>query len=244
MWSTETIKKNWEVGSLVNRERKRACVVLYFCFCFSLEHRVFPAYLAIKKSSLGTRAGFMLAFCKRLFEATLCLPHLRQFWECGCQGCRLQDPLGPSSPAVAFFILLSMRGCGSFPESIPRVSLCLTLPFCILRAFYSSHCSANVTIVRLLGMAQAEESDFPVGRREGSFPPTWFVDPRAVQWLCQGTLAEMSHCGKRGLGSGVVWQCAMWAPTANSSGCDDSFSRLRSSSSPKGDPFSWSVSLL
>lgn len=126
----------------------------------------------------------------RLFEATLCLPHLSQFWERGCQGCRLQDPLGPSSPAVAFFILLSMRGCGSLPESIPRVSLCLTLPFCILRAFYSSHCSANVTIVRLLGRAQDEESDFPVGRREGSLPPTWFVDPRAVQWLCQGALAE------------------------------------------------------
>lgn len=132
---------------------------------------MFPAYLAIKKGRLETCAGFMLAFCTRLFEATLCVPHLSQFWECCRQGC-LQDSLEPSTPAVPFFILLSMRGCGSFPESTARVSLCLTLPFCTLRAFYSRHGSANVTIVRLLGMAQDEESDFPVGRREASLPPT------------------------------------------------------------------------
>lgn len=146
---------------------------------------------------------------------------------------------GPVLPLWLSFFSLSMRGCESFPESIPGVSLCLTLPSCALRAFYSSHCSANVTIVSLLGMAQDEKSDFPVGRREHS--PSSYM----ACWLPGSAVAlsvdssRMSHCGKWGLDSGVAWQCAMWAPTEIPQVvCDDFFSRAWSPPSPEGSPFS------
>lgn len=193
--------------------RKR--LVLYFCFCFSLGQRISTAYLAIKKNGLETFGVMLASLYKVLWSNSVftssqsvlgIVTASRTLW-------------GPVLPLWHSFFSLSMRGCESFPESIPGVSLCLTLPSCALRAFYSSHCSANVTIVSLLGMAQDEKSDFPVGRREHS--PSSYM----ACWLPGSAVAlsvdssRMSHCGKWGLDSGVAWQCAMWAPTANSSGC-------------------------
>lgn len=196
-----------------SRWGKGLCYI--FCFCFSLGQRISTVYLAIKKNGLETLGVMLASLYKVLWSNSVftssqsvlgIVTASRTLW-------------GPVLPLWLSFFSLSMRGCESFPESIPGVSLCLTLPSCALRAFYSSHCSANVTIVSLLGMAQDEKSDFPMGRREHS--PSSYM----ACWLPGSAVAlsvdssRMSHCGKWGLDSGVAWQCAMRAPTANSSGC-------------------------
>lgn len=176
---------------------------------------------------------YVLFYFVFLYKTLWSKPHLSQFWGMLLPRLRLQDPWGPSSLAVAFFILLSMRGCGSFPESIPGVSLCLTLPFCILRAFYSSHCSANVTIVKLLGMAQDEESGCLWGGGRVAFLLHGVLIPGQCSGFVRGPLLNESLWKRRtGFWCGVA-MCHV--------GNHSKFLRLWwlpwSSSSPEGEPF-------